>query len=156
MKKIILVFILIELILIFFSYSNKKEVADLLKIGNTSQFAIKEMKEDIGPGSDTPIYIKFKISIDNYEKNNLKYQEETTEKGILEGEITNKRVKISDQYYMCYYETVLYGQKINQFRRIKFTRIFIRISTILLWIIVGISIYKNRKVKKENKNCFSN
>lgn len=56
---------------------------------------------------------------------------------LYEGEIINKKQKISDNYYMCYYESVIYDNKEKQeFRGMKNNRFFLKVnSTILIFLL---------------------
>ena len=119
------IFVIIELVLVIFTYFNKKglakEVTKILEIEDTNQFFVEKIIYDgAGPGSEVFVCIKFKISISDYEKNNLKYITVETEEGIEEGEVTNKKVKVSDKYYMCYYEKLLYSsEEKDRFKELK-------------------------------------
>ena len=91
--------------------------------------------------SARPLYIKFKISIDKYEK----YQIQND--NLYEGEITNKKQKISDKYYMCYYEKVIYDNKQKvEFRKIKYNRLLLKANSIILLLIICAFILKKRKL----------
>lgn len=97
--------------------------------------------------SERPLYIKFKISIDKYEKYNLTYIDTALDDNVYEGEITNKKQKISDKYYMCYYEKVIYDneQKV-EFRKIKYNRLLLKANSIILLLIICAFILKKRKL----------
>ena len=145
LKIIIVIFMVVELILIIFNFINKYKISKKLKIDNMNDFSIQELKESLGYGSSRPIFIKFKISFDKYKKYNLQYQDVTSDDCIYEGEITNKKQKMSDNYYICYYETVIYGNKEKQeFRVMKNNRFFLKVnSTVLIFLLF---IYVVRKI----------
>ena len=112
------VFVIIELVLVIFTYFNKKELAKV--VTKILEIEEKIIYDGAGPGSEVFVCIKFKISISDYEKNNLKYITVETENGIEEGEVTNKKVKVSDKYYMCYYEKLLYSsEEKDRFKELK-------------------------------------
>ena len=136
-KIIIVIFMVVELILIIFNFINKYKISKKLKIDNMNDFSIQELKESLGYGSSRPIFIKFKISFDKYKENNLQYQDVTSDDCIYEGEITNKKQKMSDNYYICYYQTVIYDNKEKQeFRGIKNNRFFLKVnSTISIFLL---------------------
>jgi len=97
----------------------------MLKIGNINDFYIQNMKELFEPSSESQIYIQFKINIDKYEKYDLQYMDISNSDSIFEGEIINKKQKISDTKYMCYYEKVIYSKREkDEFRKFKNDRIF--------------------------------
>lgn len=148
LKIFLIIIIIIEIILIIVNYFNKYKIAKILNISNINDFFIINMKESIGYDSQRPIYIQFKISIDNYQKYNLMYEDVYSDDNIYEGEITNKKQKISDKYYMCYYETVIYNakEKIN-FKITKFNRFYLKLATIVLIILILCYIPKMIKTK---------
>lgn len=133
---IIVIFMVVELILIIFNFIDKCKISKRLEIENMNDFSIQELKESLGYGSSKPIFIKFKISFDKYKEYNLQYQD-ASDDYIYEGEIINKKQKISDNYYMCYYESVIYDNKEKQeFKRMKNNRFFLKVnSTILIFLL---------------------
>ena len=70
---------------------------------------------------------------------------------IYEGEITNKKMKISDKYYICYYEKVVYNkEQKDEYRKIKNDIILFKTNTIMLSFLILIYIInKNDLLKKE-------
>lgn len=138
--------IIIEITLIAFNYIDKYEISKILKIDNISDFSVRKLKGLSDYGSSKSVFIKFKISFDKYEKYNLKYEDLNSDSAIYEGEITNKKKKISDNYYMCYYEKVIYNEnEIDKFRKMKNNRFFLEINTIIL--ITIIFVYSIKKIR---------
>lgn len=138
---IVIIFMVIEVVLIVFNFINKYEISKILKIDNMNDFFVQELKGLSGYGTSKTIFIKFKISFDKYKEYNLQYQDVVSDDHIYEGEITNKKKKISDNYYMCYYESVIYNDKEKeQFRRMMNKRFLFKvnstISILLLFIYV--------------------
>lgn len=146
-KISIVFFFIIEIILIIFNYIGKSNIAKILEIENINDFYIKDLGESLGLDSARPLYIKFKISIDKYEKYNLTYIDTALDDNVYEGEITNKKQKISDKYYMCYYEKVIYDNKQKvEFRKIKYNRLLLKANSIILLLIICAFILKKRKL----------
>lgn len=145
-------FIIIEITLIVFNYKNKYEISKILEIDNINDFSIQKLKEVSGYDSSKTIFIKFKISVDKYEKYNLKYVDVNSNSDIYEGEITNKKKKISNNHYMCYYEKVTYSEnEINDFRELKNNRLLLEINTIILIFIIFVySIKRIRNIITKN------
>ena len=136
-----------EIILIIFNYIGKSYIAKILEIENINDFYIKDLGESLGLDSARPLYIKFKISIDKYEKYNLTYIDTALDDNVYEGEITNKKQKISDKYYICYYEKVIYDNKQKvEFRKIKYNRLLLKANSIILLLIICAFILKKRKL----------
>lgn len=140
-KIIVIIFMVIEVVLIVFNFINKYEISKILKIDNMNDFFVQELKGLSGYGTSKTIFIKFKISFDKYKEYNLQYQDVVLDDHIYEGEITNKKQKISDNYYMCYYESVIYNDKEKeQFRKMMNNRFLLKvnstISILLLFIYV--------------------
>lgn len=138
---IVIIFMVIEVVLIVFNFINKYEISKILKIDNMNDFFVQELKGLSGYGTSKTIFIKFKISFDKYKEYNLQYQDVVLDDHIYEGEITNKKQKISDNYYMCYYESVIYNDKEKeQFRKMMNNRFLLKvnstISILLLFIYV--------------------
>lgn len=142
---VVLIFMIIEVVLITFNFINKYEISKILKIDNMNDFSVQELKGLSGYGSSKPIFIKFKISFDKYKEYNLQYQDVVSDDYIYEGEITNKKQKISDNYYMCYYESVIYDDKEKEhFREMKNNRFLLKVnSTISIFLLF---IYIVRKI----------
>lgn len=147
---IIVIFIVIEVILSTFNYINKYEISRMLEINNINDFSIKGMRgSSFSQGSEMPIFIKFKISSDKYEKYNLQYQDVTSDDYIYEGEITNKKQKIDDNYYMCYYESVIYDKKEKEeFKKMKKIKFFLKVNSIVLIPLLFIYAIKKMIAKK--------
>lgn len=140
-KIIVIIFMVIEVVLIVLNFINKYEISKILKIDNINDFFVQELKGLSGYGTSKTIFIKFKISFDKYKEYNLQYQDVVLDDHIYEGEITNKKQKISDNYYMCYYESVIYNDKEKeQFRKMMNNRFLLKvnstISILLLFIYV--------------------
>lgn len=138
---IVIIFMVIEVVLIVFNFINKYEISKILKIDNMNDFFVQELKGLSGYGTSKTIFIKFKISFDKYKEYNLQYQDVVLDDHIYEGEITNKKQRISDNYYMCYYESVIYNDKEKeQFRKMMNNRFLLKvnstISILLLFIYV--------------------
>lgn len=146
LEIIVVIFMVIEVILIAFDFINKYEISKILKIDNMNDFSVQELKGLSGYGSSKPIFIKFKISFDKYKEYNLQYQDVVSDDYIYEGEITNKKQKISVNYYMCYYESVIYDDKEKeQFRGMINNRFFLKVnSTISIFLLF---VYVIRKMK---------
>lgn len=146
LEIIVVIFMVIEVILIAFDFINKYEISKILKIDNMNDFSVQELKGLSGYGSPKPIFIKFKISFNKYKEYNLQYQDVVSDDYIYEGEITNKKQKISDNYYMCYYESVIYDDKEKeQFRGMINNRFFLKVnSTISIFLLF---VYVIRKMK---------
>ena len=84
-KISIVFFTIIEIILIIFNYIGKSNIAKILEIENINDFYIKDLGESLGLDSARPLYIKFKISIDKYEKYNLTYIDTALDDNVYEG-----------------------------------------------------------------------
>lgn len=160
---VVLIFMIIEVVLITFNFINKYEISKILKIDNMNDFSVLELKGLSGYGSSKPIFIKFKISFDKYKEYNLQYQDVVLDDYIYEGEITNKKQKISDNYYMCYYESVIYDNKEKeQFREMKNNRLFLKVNSILLIFLLFVYIIRkiiniiNQKVDYRRKKSVKN
>ena len=82
----------------------------------------------------------------------MKYEDVNSNSDIYEGEITNKKKKISNNHYMCYYEKVTYSEnEINDFRELKNNRLFLEINTIILIFIIFVySIKRIRNIITKN------
>lgn len=159
----IVMFIIIEIILSAFNYMDKYEISKILEIDNINDFSVRELKGLSNYGSSKFVFIKFRISSDKYEKYNLKYEDLDLNLAIYEGEITNKKKKISDNYYMCYYEKVIYNEnEIEKFRKMKNNRFFLEINTIIVILLIFIYSIKmikdiiNRKLDNKISNTMEN
>lgn len=108
--------------LVFISEENKKDLMDVLKIEDAPSFRpISKNSEFLGFGSGSNCYkLKFEISIEDYEKNNLNYRDMKDEIDIPEIDIHYKLIK-DDTTYICVvrtsnqneYTTKLYNAIIN-------------------------------------------
>lgn len=132
-NKIILIFILIIIILlsnfwynknnlILISEENKKELMSVLEIEDAPSFKpISKNSQYLGFGSGPNCYeLKFEISIEDYEKNNLSYNDIKDENDIPEIDI-NYKMKKDSTTYICVvrtsnqneYTTKLYNDILN-------------------------------------------
>lgn len=146
---VIVIFIVIEVVLTTFNYISKYEISKMLEIDNINDFSIKGMSSSFfGQGSEMPIFIEFKISSDKYEKYNLQYQDVTSDDYIYEGEIKNKKQKIDDNYYMCYYESVIYDKKEKEeFKKMEKNKFLLQVNSIVLIILLFIYAIKKMIAK---------
>ena len=118
-KKIILIFVLILIIiillsnfwysnnnLVFISEENKKELMNVLEIEDAPSFKlISKNNHYLGFGSTPNCYkLKFEISIEDYDKNNLKYEDVDNENDIPLIDIHYKLQKDEDTY-ICIVKT---------------------------------------------------
>ena len=152
-KIIVVFFVIVELVLIIFNFISKYKISKRLKIENLNDFSVQGLKESLGYGSSEPIFIKFKISFDKYREYNLQYQDVVSDDYIYEGEITNKKQKISDDYYMCYYETVIYDDKEKQeFRGMRNNRFFLKVNSLMLIFLLFVYVIRKIKERKNREN----
>lgn len=157
MKRYILIIIIliINILLFIVNYNEKYEIAKRLEIENINDFSILEIKNSLGYETIKPIYIKFKISVDNYNKYNLNYKDIKSDDDIFDGEITNKKQKTNDNNYICYYEKVIYNKdEQNNLKNIYRNMIFLKIAnitSIILIIAYGINKFKNKKESLERE-----
>lgn len=151
---IIVIFIIIEITLIAFNFINKYEISKILEINNINDFSIKELHgSSFGPGSEISIFIKFKISSDKYKEYNLQYEDVASDDYIYEGEITNKKQKISDKHYICYYESVIYDNKEKEkFKSMKHDRFLLNVISIILIFLIFIYGIKKIKLSHQRNN----
>ncbi len=150
---IVVFFVIVELVLIIFNFISKYKISKRLKIENMNDFSVQGLKESLGYGSSEPIFIKFKISFDKYREYNLQYQDVVSDDYIYEGEITNKKQKISDDYYMCYYETVIYDDKEKQeFRGMRNNRFFLKVNSLMLIFLLFVYVIRKIKERKNREN----
>ena len=108
--------------LVFISEENKKELMNVLEIEDAPSFkAISKNSEFLGFGSGPNCYkLKFEISKEDYEKNNLNYKDIKDENDIPEIDIHYK-MKKDYTTYICVvrtsnqneYTTKLYSEIIN-------------------------------------------
>lgn len=92
--------------LIFISEENKKELMSILEIQDATSFKpISKNSEFLGFGSSPNCYkLKFEISKEDYEKNNLNYRDMKDEIDIPEIDIHYK-LKKDDTTYICVVRT---------------------------------------------------
>lgn len=161
---VLVIFMVIEVVLIAFNFINKYEISKMLKIDDMNDFSVQKLKVLSGYGSSKSIFIKFKISFDKYKEYNLQYQDVVSDDYIYEGEIINKKQKVSDNYYMCYYESVIYDNKEKeQFRGMANNRFFLKVNSVVsifllfVYVIRKIINITNQKVDYRknggNKQC---
>ena len=148
LKLICIICIILEVLLFILYNNSKKEIGKILNIDNSSDFKIEDIRESLGVGSDNPFYITFKISIDKYNYYNLQYSNVSSSSMVYEGEITNKKQKIDDNYYMCYYEKVLYSKdEKDKIKNIKRNMFYLKLNTIVTIIVIFIEVIKIIKLK---------
>ena len=101
--------------LMFISEENKKDLMEVLKIEDAPSFKpISRNSEFLGFGSGPNCYkLKFEISKDDYEKNNLKYRDMKDELDIPELDIHYK-LKKDDTTYICVVRTSNYNEYTTQ------------------------------------------
>ena len=92
--------------LIFISEENKKELMNVLEIQDAPSFKlISKNNHYLGFGSTPNCYkLKFEISIEDYDKNNLKYEDVDNENDIPLIDIHYKMQKDEDTY-ICIVKT---------------------------------------------------
>lgn len=152
---VIIVLFIIEIYILALNNKYKYDIAKIIGIGNVNDFYIKKIERSYGPGTD-PIFVTFKISIDNYNKYTLNYYDVEKDKDFYEGEITNKKRKV-DNYYICCYETSGYNTEnikiINKAKnniiQLKFTGAIL-IILIILFIIRTVKIRMTNNISSEN------
>ncbi|MBQ2937360.1 MAG: hypothetical protein IJE05_00515 [Clostridia bacterium] len=152
---VIIVLFIIEIYILALNNKYKYDIAKIIGIGNVNDFYIKKIERSYGPGTD-PIFVTFKISIDNYNKYTLNYYDVEKDKDFYEGEITNKKRKV-DNYYICCYETFGYNTEnikiINKAKnniiQLKFTGAIL-IILIILFIIRTVKIRMTNNISSEN------
>lgn len=120
LKRIVIAFLVIfivsEGVFFGFNFINKYKIAKKLRINNVTDFFIIGLYESYGPGSDHPLSIKFVISFDAYEKNELNY-----------------RKKTFFNYYMCNYTEIIYDKnEVKIFRKMMSDRFRLEVNTIIL------------------------
>lgn len=149
---VIIVFFLIESYLLVSSNRHKYSIAQIIGIRNVNDFYIKKIKRNYGQGTD-PIFITFKISVDNYNKYTLNYYDVENDNDFYEGEITNKKRKV-DNYYVCCYETSGYdSENIKRINKAKNNIIQLKFTGAILIILIILFII--RIVKERIKNNVS-
>ena len=87
---LIIALFIIEIYNLALNIKYKSEIAKIIKIDNIKDFDIKKIVRGYGPGTD-PMFITFKISVDNYNTYSLNYYDVKQDSDFYEGEITNKR-----------------------------------------------------------------
>lgn len=121
LKRIVIVFLVIFILseCVFFgiNFMNKYKIAEKLRINSVTDFFIIGLYDrSYGPGSDHPLGIKFVISSDAYENNELKYKK-----------------KAFFNYYICNYTEITYDKnKVKAFREIMVDRLRLEANTIIL------------------------
>lgn len=151
----IIVLFIIEIYILALNNKYKYDIAKIIEIGNVNDFYIEKIASSYGPGTD-PIFITFKISIENYNKYTLNYYEVENDNDFYEGEIINKKKKV-DNYYICCYETSGYdienikiiNKAKNNIIQLKFTGAIL-IILIILFIIRIVKIRMTNNVGVEN------
>ena len=158
-KKIFIIFIIIEIVLLIFNYIDKCKIAQTLDISSVNDFKVEELKKLSKDDKQTTICIKFKISIDKYNKYALTYEDVKADSNVYVGEVTNKKKLISNKYYMCYYENIIYSQKEKSaFREMEIDRFLLKANNIILicliviLIVANIAKKQNNRKQKNNKN----
>lgn len=150
-NAIIILLIMIEILLIYKNNINKNKIAQVLEIENTNDISIKNIKiSNQGQGSETIIYIKFRITTQKYEEYQLEYSDESSEQNIYEGEIQNKKIKDNNNY-ICYYEKVANSptqqQELTQIRNTKYYLIINSILLICAIILLITKLIKNNTTR---------
>lgn len=150
-KKIFIIFIIIEIVLLIFNYIDKCKIAQTLDISSVNDFKVEELKKLSKDDKQTTICIKFKISIDKYNKYALTYEDVKADSNVYVGEVTNKKKLISNKYYMCYYENIIYSQKEKSaFREMEIDRFLLKANNIILICLIVILIVANIAKKQNN------
>ena len=68
-----------ECFLIYKNNSNKNKITKILNIENANDISINDIKiSNHGQGSETILYIKFRISTQKYEEYQLEYTDESS------------------------------------------------------------------------------
>ena len=102
-----------------------------------------------GPGTD-PMFITFKISVDNYNTYSLNYYDVKQDSDFYEGEITNKKIKV-DNYYICCYATSGYNtEDVKIISKVKTNKVILKIIEILLILLIIILFIYFFKINKNN------
>lgn len=147
---VIIVLFIIELYILALNNKYKYDIAKIIGIGNVNDFYIKKIERSYGLGTD-PIFVTFKISIDNYNKYTLNYYDVEKDKDFYEGEITNKKRKV-DNYYICCYETSGYNtENIKIINKVKNNIIQLKFTGAILIILIILFIIRTVKIRMTNK-----
>ena len=140
---------IIEIFLLIMNNKYKYDIAKIIGIDNANDFDIEKITISYGPGTD-PIYITFKIFIDNYNKYKLNYYDVKNEDDFYEGEITNKKIT-GDNYYICCYATSGYDtENIKVINKTKNNIIQLKFTGAILIILIILFIIRtlfHKKVK---------
>lgn len=143
---------IIEIYILDLNDKYKYDISKIIGISNLNDFHIEKIKRSYGPGTD-PVFITFRISINNYNKYTLNYYDVKNENDFYEGEITNKKKKV-ENYYLCCYETSGYEtENIKIINKAKDNIIQLRFNgaiLIILIVLFVIRILKTIKTKKPN------
>ncbi len=151
-KKILMIFVIIEIVLLIFNYIDKCKIAQTLDINSVSDFKVEELKKLSQNDQQTTICIKFKISTDKYNKYALTYEDVKADSNVYVGEVANKKKMLSNKYYMCYYENIIYSQKEKSaFREMEIDRFLLKTNNIILICLVAILILFNITKMKNSK-----
>lgn len=127
----------------------KSEIAKIIKIDNIKDFDIKKIVRGYGPGTD-PMFITFKISVDNYNTYSLNYYDVKQDRDFYEGEITNKKIKV-DNYYICCYAISGYNtEDVKIISKVKTNKVILKIIEILLTLLIIILFIYFFKINKNN------
>lgn len=142
----IILFIMIECFLVYKNNIYKNKIAQILNIENAKDISTKDIKiSNQGQGSETILYIKFRISTQKYEEYQLEYTDESSEKNIFEGEIKNKKIKDNNEY-ICYYEKVIdSSNQQRELTQIRNTKYYLIINSIFLIFTILLMIVRLKK-----------
>ena len=143
---IIILLIMTECFLIYKNNSNKNKITKILNIENANDISINDIKiSNHGQGSETILYIKFRISTQKYEEYQLEYTDESSEKNIFEGEIKNKKIKDNNEY-ICYYEKVIdSSNQQRELTQIRNTKYYLIINSVILIFTIWLMIVRLKK-----------
>lgn len=137
---------MIECFLVYKNNIYKNKIAQILNIENAKDISTKDIKiSNQGQGSETILYIKFRISTQKYEEYQLEYTDESSEKNIFEGEIKNKKIKDNNEY-ICYYEKVIdSSNQQRELTQIRNTKYYLIINSIFLIFTILLMIVRLKK-----------
>jgi len=127
LKRIVIVllviFILSECVFFGINFINKYKIAEMLRIKSVTDFFVIGLYDPNGPGSDHALTIKFIISSDAYERNELNYY------------LGKKKIFLN--YYKYMYQDITYDRtKIKEFRELRDDRIRLEKNTIVLILLI--------------------
>lgn len=115
---ILIIFVIILIVLLVnnnktinMSEEDKQELMSILGIENSSSFlpiSINQVRLDWKHSSSECYLLKFKISIEDYNKNSLKYKDNDTSEVSL-----NWKEKKDEQFYICYVRE----ERLNDYRK---------------------------------------